>query len=154
LQGRSRDGGRNPARGEIDLLFGEIVEGRRRKAEVLGQQLLRGVSHPVGDAERAEFGKVAVVEHEDEVARLVAQGLEDMAVTARKIPDIAGSKIIGLGTPCGSITVVRTRPSVTKAHSAAVACQCSSRITPGSMRIETPARPLEIGSWATVASLP
>ena len=46
------------------------------------------------------------------------------------------------------MTVVRTRPSVTKAHSAAVACQCSSRITPGSMRIDTPAMPFEIGSWA------
>ena len=65
-----------------------------------------------------------------------------------------GSKSLVSEQPCGSMTVVRTAPSVTKAHSAAVACQCSSRITPGSMRIDTPARPLEIGSCATVASLP
>jgi hypothetical protein len=52
------------------------------------------------------------------------------------------------------MTVVRTRPSVMNAHSAAVACQCSSRIAPCSIRIDTPAIPLEIGSWATVASLP
>ncbi len=52
------------------------------------------------------------------------------------------------------MTVVRTRPSMTNAHSAAVACQCSSRIAPGSSFIETPAIPLEIGSCLTVASLP
>ncbi len=65
-----------------------------------------------------------------------------------------GSKSLVSEQPCGSMTVVRTRPSVTKAHSAAVACQCSSRITPGSMRMETPAIALEMGNWATVASLP
>ena len=52
------------------------------------------------------------------------------------------------------MTVVRTRPSVTNAHSAAVACQWSSRMTPGCMRIETPASAFEIGNWTTVASLP
>jgi hypothetical protein len=56
--------------------------------------------------------------------------------------------------PTGSIAVVRTRPSRTNAHSAAVACQCSSRIAPGSSCIETPAIPFEIGSCSTVASLP
>src|SRR5262245_41491684 len=65
-----------------------------------------------------------------------------------------GSKSLVSDAPCGSITVVRTRPSSTSAHSAAVACQCSSRIAPGSSFIETPAIPLEIGSWVTVASLP
>jgi hypothetical protein len=57
------------------------------------------MSDPVGDAEGAEFGEVAVVEDQDEVTS-------------------------------------------------------SSRIAPGSRRIETPAIPLEIGSCATVASLP
>ena len=52
------------------------------------------------------------------------------------------------------MTVVRTRPSVTKAHSAAVACQCNSRIAPGSIFIDTPAMPLDIGNCVTVASLP
>ena len=52
------------------------------------------------------------------------------------------------------MTVVRTRPSITNAHSAAVACQCSSRMAPGSSFIETPAIPLEIGNCSTVASLP
>ena len=65
-----------------------------------------------------------------------------------------GSKSFVSEFPCGSATVVRTRPSITNAHSAAVACQCSSRMVPGSSRIETPAMPLEMGSCSTVASLP
>src|ERR1700757_4346060 len=56
--------------------------------------------------------------------------------------------------PAGLITVVRTRPLNTNAHSAAVACQCNSRITPGSSCIDTPAIPFEIGNCSTVTSLP
>ena len=65
-----------------------------------------------------------------------------------------GSKSLVSACPLGSITVVRTRPSITKAHSAAVACQCNSRIAPGSSRMETPAMPLAIGNCSTVDSLP
>ncbi len=65
-----------------------------------------------------------------------------------------GSKSLVSARPRGSITVVRTRPSMTNAHSAAVACQCSSRMAPGSSFIDTPAIPLEIGNCLTVASLP
>src|SRR5262249_33052319 len=55
-------------------------------------------SQPVGDAERPELGKVPVVEDEDEVARVLAQGLDDMAVTTREIPDIARTELVGLRT--------------------------------------------------------
>ena len=65
-----------------------------------------------------------------------------------------GAKSLMPLRPCGSTTVVRTRPLTTNAHSAAVACQWSSRITPGSSRIDTPAIPFEIGNCSTVASLP
>ena len=64
-----------------------------------------------------------------------------------------GSKSLISEVPSGPITVVRTRPLMTNAHSAAMACQCSSRIPPGFKRIETPASPLEIGSSLTVACL-
>ena len=57
-----------------------------------------------------------------------------------------GSKSLVSAKPLGSITVVRTRPSSTNAHSAAVACQCNSRIAPGSSFIDTPAIPFEIGN--------
>src|SRR5438132_12982910 len=50
------------------------------------------------------------------------------------------------------MTVVRTRPLSTNAHSAAVACQWSSRMAPGSIFMETPAIPLEIGNCSTVVS--
>src|ERR1043166_3325283 len=65
-----------------------------------------------------------------------------------------GSKSLVSVCPAGLITVVRTRPFKTNAHSAAVACQCNSRITPGSSCIDTPAIPFEIGSCSTVTSLP
>ena len=72
--------------GEVDLLLREFFEGRRWKAEILREQLLGGVANPVGNAESAEFGKVAVIENEYEMARLVAQRLDDVAVW--EIPDV------------------------------------------------------------------
>ena len=56
---------------------------------------------PVGDAERAELGEVAVVEDQDEVARLVAQALEHVAVAARKVPDVARLEVVGFGGSAG-----------------------------------------------------
>src|SRR6266481_9280217 len=61
---------RHRSLGDIDLAFGEIREGRRRYAEILRQYLGRGVADPIGDAERAELRKVAVVEHQHEQAVL------------------------------------------------------------------------------------
>jgi hypothetical protein len=66
--------------------------------------------YPVGDAERPKLGEVAVIEDENEVAGLVAQRLDDMAAAAREIPDVAGEKSLVSEQPCGSMTVVRTRP--------------------------------------------
>ena len=88
-------GGTRPR--QVDLLFGKAVERRFRQAEVLGQQRLGRVADPVGDAERAELGEVAVVEDQDEVAGLVAQALKHVAVAAGEIPDVARLEIIGLG---------------------------------------------------------
>ena len=55
------------------------------------------MSDPVGDAEGAEFGEVAVVEDQDEVTGLVAEALQHVAVAAREVPDVAGVEIVGLG---------------------------------------------------------
>ena len=55
------------------------------------------MSDPVGDAKGAEFGEVAVVEDQDEVTGLVAETLQHVAVAARKVPDVAGIEIVGLG---------------------------------------------------------
>ena len=73
-----------------------MLEGFGWKPEILGQQPRWRKANPVADAEGAELGKVAVVEDEDEVARLVAQGLDNMAVAAREIPDISRLKVVGL----------------------------------------------------------
>src|SRR5229473_736536 len=63
-----------------------------------------------------------------------------------------GPKMSVAGWPFGDITVVSTVPVMTKAHSAAMACQCSSRMAPGFRRMETPAMLCEAGNSATVAS--
>ena len=85
--------------GEVDLVLGEAVEGRLGEAEVLRQERLGGVADPVGDAERAELGEVAVVEDQDEVGRLVAQAFEHVAVAAGEVPDVARLEVVGLGVP-------------------------------------------------------
>src|SRR6266516_2342286 len=54
--------------------------------------------------------------------------------------------------PCGLIVVTRHWPLITSAHSAAFACQCSSRKPPGASDISTPASACETGNSATVAS--
>ena len=55
------------------------------------------MADPVGDAERAELREVAVVEDQDEVARLVAQAFEHVAVAAREVPHVARLEVVGLG---------------------------------------------------------
>src|SRR6478736_8478814 len=111
------------------------------------------MSDPVGDAKGAEFGEVAVVEDQDEVG-FSPRHCSMWPWPRGKYQTSPGSKSLVSARPLGSITVVRTRPSSTNAHSAAVACQCNSRIAPGSSFIDTPAIPFEIGNCVTVASLP
>ena len=55
-------------------------------------------------------------------------------------------------SPLGEITVPITLPSMTNAHSAAMACQCSSRMPPGLRRMDTPAMCSEMGNSVIVAS--
>jgi hypothetical protein len=73
------------------------IEGRFWEAEVLREQRLEGVGHPVGNAEGAELGEVAVVEDQDEVAWLVAQALEHVAVAAREKPHVPRVEVVRLG---------------------------------------------------------
>ena len=89
----SRLGGQR-ALGEVDLLGGKVAEGLRRKPEVLGEEGRGHVSEPIGEAERAEFGEVAVVEDEDEVAGFVAEALEHVAVAAGEVPDVARGEVV------------------------------------------------------------
>src|SRR5271167_673577 len=98
LQRRSGNRRWNFALGEVNLFLREAIEGGGGHAEILGKQFPRSMADPVRDAEGTKLREVAVVENQNEVARLVAQRLDDMTMTARKIPDVARPKIIRLGT--------------------------------------------------------
>ena len=97
LQRHRRLRRRQCAAREIHFLLRECRERCFGQAEILRQQRRRRMSDPVGDAEGAEFGEVAVVEDQDEVTGLVAEALQHVAVAARKVPDVAGVEIVGLG---------------------------------------------------------
>jgi hypothetical protein len=83
--------------GDVHLVPGEADEGRLGEVEVLGREALGGVADPVGDAERAELGEVAIVEDQDKVARLVTEALEHVAVAAGEVPDVARLELVRLG---------------------------------------------------------
>ena len=86
---------------EVHFLLRKSVEGRFGLVEVLCQECFRCVAHPVGDAERAELGEVAIVENQNEMRRLVAEAFEHVAVTAREIPNVARLEIVSLGIAAG-----------------------------------------------------
>ncbi len=97
IQRTRHHGRRDWATHEVGFLGRKSVEGLFGLSEVLGQQALRRVAQPVGDAESAELGKVAVIEDENEMTRFVAQAGEGMGVAAGKIPDIARIEVVDLG---------------------------------------------------------
>src|ERR1700704_5521298 len=89
LQRRTGLSGRRLAAGKIHLVLWKTVERRLGQAKSLRQQRFWRVSDPIGDAEGAELGKVAVVEDQDEMAGFCAQALQPVNGGARKIPDVA-----------------------------------------------------------------
>ncbi len=101
LQRHRRLRGWRLAAGKIHFFLWEVVERRFRHAKVFRQQRFRDVPDPVGDAEGAELGKIAVVEDQDEMAGLVAKALQHVAVAAGKVPDVARIEIVGLGKAVG-----------------------------------------------------
>ena len=65
-----------------------------------------------------------------------------------------GSKSFVSASPCGSMTVVRTRPSSHERPLGGGGVPVQLAHGSGSSFMETPAIPLEIGNCSTVASLP
>jgi hypothetical protein len=55
------------------------------------------VADPVGNAERAEFGEVSIVEDENEMTGLFAEALQHVTVSAGEVPDVARVEIVRLG---------------------------------------------------------
>jgi hypothetical protein len=78
---------------DIDLLLGEVGEGRSRQIEGLGEDVRRRVAEPVGDRKRAELREIAIVEHQHEGARAAPEPLDRMAVPAREEPHFARPEI-------------------------------------------------------------
>jgi hypothetical protein len=151
--GRSRLG-RYRAAGEIDLVPGEALVARLGQAEVLAQGPLgvwqiQSEMLKVPNSEKYPLSKLRMKWHGS-----WPRHWSICPCPRGKYQMSPGSNSFVSEVPDGSKTVVRTRPSITSAHSAAVACQGSSRMAHGSSRIETPAIPLEIGNCLTVASLP
>src|SRR5260370_13707385 len=82
---------------ETYAAFWESVECRFRHTKVFGQKRLGHVTNPVGDAERAKFGKISVIKDKNEMAGPRAQTLQHMAMPAGEIPHVAWIEIVGLG---------------------------------------------------------
>src|SRR6266436_9689253 len=90
---------RNRAAGEVNLPAWKTVKSRLRQTKIFRQQRFGRVADPIGDAERAELGKITVIENQNEMRRFIAEALEHVRVAARKIPDVARLKVVRLGLP-------------------------------------------------------
>src|SRR5437773_2268585 len=91
---------RNRFSGEVNFLGWKTVKGRLSQPKIFRQQRFGRVTDPIGDAEGAELGKITVIENQNEMRRFIAEALEHVRVTARKIPDVARFKVIRLRLPC------------------------------------------------------
>src|SRR5689334_14729420 len=78
------------------LALRERVEEVLREIEVRRKNFFRRHIDPVGDRERAVLGERAVVERQDEVARLVADALNRMAVALGEVPQVARLEVVDL----------------------------------------------------------
>jgi hypothetical protein len=74
---------------------------------------------PVGNAERAELGEIAVIENENEMRRLVAETFEHMGMPAWKVPNIAWRKIVCFRLPRW---INYRRPNTTFQHQCPFGC--------------------------------
>src|SRR4029077_18398032 len=91
---------RNRAAGEVNLLPWKTVKRRLRQPKIFRQQRFGRVPDPIGDAEGAELGEITVIENQNKMRRFIAEALEHVRVAARKIPNVAGLKVVRLRLPC------------------------------------------------------
>ena len=86
---------------DIGLALGEGVKHILRQTEIEREHFLGGHVDPVGDRKGPVFRKCAIVERQNEMAGLVADCLDRMAVALGEIPKIARLKIVDLHGACG-----------------------------------------------------
>ena len=57
------------------------------------------MANPIGNAERAEFGEITVVENQNEMCWLVAEAFQHVRVTAWKVPDVTRIEVVRFALP-------------------------------------------------------
>jgi hypothetical protein len=73
-----------------DVLFvlGEVSKDLGREVEVLGDDRLGRVGEPVGEDKGRLFGKVAVVENQEELGAVLTKTLERVRNSAGEVPKV------------------------------------------------------------------
>jgi len=94
-------GRKDGTRLDVGFTFVESVENVVRHPELLRKHILRRQIDPVGDRERAVPGEGAVVERQNEVAGIIADALDRVAVPLCEVPEIAGLEVIDLACAGG-----------------------------------------------------
>jgi hypothetical protein len=95
---RSRHWGRE----DIELAgVGRVAERRGRRAEILGQHVVRRMLEPVADQERVVLIEVAVIEHQKEFGAIGIKALDRVRNARREIPEIADPHVIDEVSPFG-----------------------------------------------------
>ena len=74
---------------DVEVVQRDILEGVGRQAEIERQHLRRRVREPLVEEQRVVFGRLAVVEAEDEFAAVLADALQRMRHARREIPQAA-----------------------------------------------------------------
>ena len=99
--------------------------------------------HPLGQQQRVELRRLAVVEAEDELAAVLADALQRVRQPGREIPQPALVHVLDVGAAVLVDGGDAADALVTNAHSANT-CQCISRMPPRVRRMLTPAIVSEI----------
>jgi hypothetical protein len=68
------------------LSFRQVLDGLRRQAEILLQDLRRRVLQPIRQKKGALLGKVALIEHQQELAPILSERLDRVRGPGREQP--------------------------------------------------------------------
>ena len=82
---------------DIEVVQRDLAEGIGRHAEIHGERLGLRVRHPIGEQQRVELGRLAVVEADDELAPIRAHALQRMGQPRREVPQAALLHVLDVG---------------------------------------------------------
>ena len=95
------DGTGNCAGTDVHLLFRKFRERGRREVQHAAGDFGRRVRDPIRDTEGAELGEVSIVESKQEVGFAGSETLQQVSMSARKIPSVAGAEFVDGGLAVG-----------------------------------------------------